>query len=47
MIDIDHETRSAYIENLTISGEEAVLQEPNMESIGNKMCSPNITGNEE
>jgi hypothetical protein len=44
MIDIDHETKSAYSENLSIPGEEAVLQEPNMDQIDTKLRSPNLTG---
>lgn len=44
MIDIDHETRSAYTENLTIPGEEAVLLEPNMDQIDHKLSAPNMTG---
>jgi len=44
MIDIDHETKSAYSENLSIPGEEAVLLEPNMDQIDGKLMSPNLTG---
>lgn len=44
MIDIDHETRSAYSENLSIPGEEATLLEPNMDQIEGKLMSPNLTG---
>ena len=44
MIDIDHETRSAYSENLSISDEEAILLEPDMTQIDNKLTSPNLTG---
>ncbi|CAF1196097.1 unnamed protein product [Rotaria sordida] len=43
MIDIDHETKSAYSENLSIPGEEAILLEPNMDQIDSKLMSPNIT----
>jgi hypothetical protein len=44
MLDIDHETKSAYSENLSIPGEEAVLLEPNMDQIDGKLMSPNLTG---
>lgn len=44
MIDIDHETKSAYSENLSIPGEEAILLEPNMDQIDSKLSSPNMTG---
>lgn len=44
MIDIDHETGSAYTENLNIPGEEAVLHEPNMDQIDHKLSAPNMTG---
>ncbi len=44
MIDIDHETKAAYSENLSIPGEEAVLLEPNMDQIDVKLTSPNLTG---
>ncbi len=44
MIDIDHETKSAYSENLGIPGEEAALLEPNMDQIDGKLMSPNLTG---
>lgn len=44
MIDIDHETKYAYSDNLSIPGEEAVLQEPNMDQIDAKLSSPNLTG---
>lgn len=44
MIDIDHETRSAFSENLSIPGEEAILLEPNMDQIDTKLSSPNLTG---
>ncbi|CAF0897622.1 unnamed protein product [Rotaria sp. Silwood1] len=43
MIDIDHETKSAYSENLSIPGEEAALLEPNMDQIDSKLMSPNLT----
>ncbi|CAF4407325.1 unnamed protein product [Rotaria socialis] len=44
MIDIDHETKSAFSENLSIPGEEAILLEPNMDQIDSKLMSPNLTG---
>ena len=44
MIDIDHETKAAYSENLNIPGEEATLLEPNMDQIEGKMVAPNLTG---
>jgi hypothetical protein len=44
MIDIDHETKTAYSDNLSIPGEEAILQEPQMEQIDGKLLSPNLTG---
>lgn len=44
MIDIDHETKYAYSENLSLPGEEAVLQEPNMDQIEGKLTTPNMTG---
>lgn len=44
MIDIDHDTKSAYSDNLGIPGEEAVLQEPDMDQIDVKLVSPNVTG---
>lgn len=44
MIDIDHETRSAFSENLSIPGEEAILLEPNMDQIEGKLMSPSMTG---
>ncbi|CAF0741476.1 unnamed protein product [Adineta steineri] len=43
MIDIDHETKSAYSENLSIPGEEVILLEPNMDQIDGKLISPNLT----
>ncbi|CAF0934034.1 unnamed protein product [Adineta ricciae] len=43
MIDIDHETRSAFSENLSIPGEEAILLEPNMDQIEGKLMSPSMT----
>lgn len=44
MIDIDHETKSAFSENLSIPGEEAILLEPNMDQIESKLMAPNLTG---
>ena len=44
MIDIDHETKSAFSENLSIPGEEAILLEPNMDQIESKLMAPNMTG---
>ena len=44
MIDIDHETKSAFSENLSIPGEEAILLEPNMDQIESKLQDPNLTG---
>ena len=44
MIDIDHETKSAYSENLNIPGDEIVLTEPSMDQIETKLRSPNLTG---
>jgi hypothetical protein len=44
MIDIDHETKSAFSENLSIPGDEAILLEPNMDQIDSKLTAPNLTG---
>lgn len=44
MIDIDHETKSAYSDNLGIPGEAAALQDPDMDQIDVKLASPNVTG---
>ena len=44
MIDVDHETKTAFSENLSIPGEEAILLEPNMDQIDAKMNAPNLTG---
>ena len=46
MLDIDHDTKQAYTENLNIAGEETVLLEPNMDQIESKLTAPNLTGND-
>ncbi|CAF0729389.1 unnamed protein product [Didymodactylos carnosus] len=43
MLDIDHETQTVFIENLTMPGEEPLLIDPDIEQIDSKLSSPNMT----